>query len=109
VKPITIGKRTLRILFSYPDKNKAPHQSLVTCKVTEKILGPAGETVSRLVGQGTAKCCEGDTFDKELGRRLSLTRAVKELPREVRAALWIAYWGRAGEAMEETLLWTKEN
>jgi hypothetical protein len=36
----------------------------------------------------------GDTFCKRTGRRLSLTRALKSFPRELRRKLWQAYLSR---------------
>jgi hypothetical protein len=95
MKPINIEEgRVLRILFQYPDKRKAPHQSHVTCKITERVVGEDGSIVSRVAGIGVAKCMEGDTFNKELGRKLALARAAVGFPREARKALWAAYWGR---------------
>lgn len=49
---------------------------------------------------GIAACVVGDNFNKEIGRKIALTRAVQKagLPKEVRADIWIAYFDRgAGE------------
>lgn len=45
------------------------------------------------IGVGVATLHEGDLFKKEIGRRISLTRAMEsaELSREVRAQIWEAY------------------
>ncbi len=43
---------------------------------------------------GRAWCHENDNFCKETGRKLALTRAVKDLPKEQRKAVWEAYLNR---------------
>lgn len=45
---------------------------------------------------GVAACVEGDNFNKEVGRKIALTRALKkaEIPKPVRADIWIAYFSR---------------
>lgn len=41
-----------------------------------------------------AWCNPEDAFVKDVGRKISLTRAIKEFPREVRAKIWEAYLNR---------------
>lgn len=45
---------------------------------------------------GIAACVVGDNFNKEVGRKIALTRALKKagLPKDVRADVWIAYFDR---------------
>lgn len=45
---------------------------------------------------GVAACVVGDNFNKEVGRKIALTRALKkaDLPKDVRADVWIAYFNR---------------
>ena len=45
------------------------------------------------IGVGVSLCSPNDTYDKEFGRKLALTRAVaaSELPWKVRASIWEAY------------------
>uniref|UniRef100_A0A6M3IK71 Uncharacterized protein n=1 Tax=viral metagenome TaxID=1070528 RepID=A0A6M3IK71_9ZZZZ len=46
------------------------------------------------VGHGIANCSVGDAFCKETGRKLALTRALRDLPKPVRKAIWEAYFQR---------------
>jgi hypothetical protein len=41
---------------------------------------------------GIACCSSGDQFCRATGRKLALTRAVAELPKHVRKAIWDGYW-----------------
>jgi len=41
---------------------------------------------------GVADCSAADQFCRATGRKLALTRAVAELPKHVRKALWDGYW-----------------
>jgi len=46
----------------------------------------------RRVSSGMANCSRLDQFCRATGRKLALTRAVAELPKHVRAAIWEGYW-----------------
>lgn len=46
----------------------------------------------RLLGFGTANCSTSDQFCRATGRKLALTRAVADLPKHVRKAIWEGYW-----------------
>ena len=46
------------------------------------------------VAVGETELCPTDTYCKELGRKLALTRAIKGLPRNERAMVWYAYFAR---------------
>lgn len=59
---------------------------------------------------GDSLCSFSDQFSYEIGRRISLTRAIKSLPRDERSEIWAAYWAkkdadrkRSKEAIEEKL------
>jgi hypothetical protein len=45
------------------------------------------------IAQGLAKCVKGDHFCRDTGRKLSLSRALKEanLPKEERKVIWELY------------------
>lgn len=43
---------------------------------------------------GVAYCNPNDQFVKDKGRKMSLARAIKEFPREVRVKIWEAYLNR---------------
>jgi len=48
------------------------------------------------ISVGSAFCLDGDQFNKEIGRRLALTRAVASsgLNKEDRRTIWNTYFGR---------------
>jgi hypothetical protein len=45
-----------------------------------------------LVSEGIAYCSPVDHFNKSVGRKKALARAIKTLPREIRAQIWTAYF-----------------
>ena len=51
------------------------------------------------VSQGAAYCHELDQFNRKIGRKLSLARALKAafLCKQNRAEIWAAYFARKGE------------
>ena len=62
------------------------------------------------VFEGRAFCKKGDEFVREEGRKRSLTRAIKDMPREDRGKFWYAYFARLDamtDAMLEKMLSTK--
>jgi len=48
----------------------------------------------KMVSLGIAKCGKKDNFCKETGRKISLTRAIKEFPKEIRRDFWKCYLNR---------------
>ena len=46
----------------------------------------------RYLTNGAARCSASDQFCRATGRKLALTRAVAELPKHVRKAIWEGYW-----------------
>jgi hypothetical protein len=42
--------------------------------------------------KGEALCSKKDNFVKSVASRLALTRALEQVPREAREAIWKAYW-----------------
>ncbi len=62
-------------------------------KTVCKIIKQAGEDMEVLSG-GAARCSKQDSFSKEFGRMLSLTRALCLFDKEFRTEAWEAYWAR---------------
>lgn len=44
------------------------------------------------LNEGHAYCCHTDQFNRKVGRKVALTRALRPYPRAVRQAVWHAYW-----------------
>jgi len=49
------------------------------------------------LSSGMADCSVSDQFCRATGRKLALTRAVAELPKHVRKAIWEGYWRATGK------------
>jgi len=54
-----------------------------TCIVQNRFNG--------LVSTGEVTCGKNDNFEKKIGRKISLTRAIETLPRENRILIWEDY------------------
>ena len=57
----------------------------------------------RRVSSGLANCSRLDQFCRATGRKLALTRAVAELPKHVRKAIWEGYWRATGRRVNALL------
>lgn len=68
------------------------------CVITQKLQFPDGEHDGGLAGEGIAYCNPKDQFSKELGRKVSLAKALKEtgFAKPIRKEFWGAYLGRKG-------------
>jgi len=81
------------IQFNHGDPSD--RRRTTTCEIYVEHDG-----ISYLIGQGKAKCSRHDSFRKESGRKISLTRALKNacLRKKNRTAIWDAYFSRFGDA-----------
>lgn len=61
-----------------------PYRGKTVCFI-ENI--PDGE----LILEGDAYCSENDIFDKAKGRKISLSRAIEGLSKELRTKIWAGY------------------
>ena len=52
-----------------------------------------GESLDK-IHKGTAYCSLKDRYNKEVGRKVSLTRALQQWDRKERAKIWKAYFAR---------------
>ena len=64
-----------------------------TCKTLCRILRK-GAFECLLVTYGQAVCGKKDQFEKEIGRKISLERALKSQDKPFRTAVWEAYFAR---------------
>jgi hypothetical protein len=53
-------------------------------------------TVNGVQFTGLAACAQGDTFNKDIGRKVALTRAMKDakLEKYIRTEIWSKYFNR---------------
>lgn len=70
-----------------------PHSSTRCCVERVEWNGRATDVGPMWFGE--AVCSLSDQFEKEKGRKVALARAIKPLPREVRACIWAGYLYRA--------------
>ncbi len=79
-----------RIVFSHEQCPDGPRiKSVTTCRIVVKVNGTI-----QLWSSGYAYCSVKDVFSKETGRKVALTRALKEFDKEFRTRAWKAYLGR---------------
>lgn len=75
----------------YRERPEFNHNRATVCTVHE---GPCNisedQCLTPCLG-GDAKCSPKDNFSRRIGRKIAFTRAIKQLPREQRQKLWIAY------------------
>ena len=67
------------------------------CELYEILPGPDNEKPqTKLMCEGIARCSPLDNFNKEAGRKIALTRAIKvlELNRDEREVVWETYLNR---------------
>ena len=60
-----------------------------TCVVLSDLDCPIAPLL--VLGPGIAKCRRGDTFNREVGERKALARALKTMPRDQRLPIWAQY------------------
>jgi len=83
----------VKVIFRHNNPD-SPHFSSATIPGTDCIImNKEDDTVS----MGETELCNGDTYWKELGRKLSLTRAVEKLDRDERRKVWNAYFESRGK------------
>ena len=97
----SLGRRHVICLDS-PDQRRMNRQRTTTCAIL--LVQPtdpasAGQPPSETtIVTGTATCGDGDRFDKDVGRRLSLARATSRIDGDqgLKGAIWRAYVNRKG-------------
>lgn len=91
---VNVGDKKYSVRWSHPaveGKNGKTVMRISSCVISE--LGEErGE--AKVVAAGATQCGRKDAFCREIGRRISLTRAIEGMEREVRRVFWEAYWGR---------------
>lgn len=51
-----------------------------------------------LISFGMARCSKEDMFHKPTGRKISLTRAVENMDKEIRTAIWESYFNHTSDS-----------
>lgn len=75
-------------------KSYAPTGALVDAHgLTECMVLVMGEDGPEKASMGVAVCSRGDNFDRKVGRKISLTRALKKFDKSFRTMTWEQYLG----------------
>lgn len=96
----TLDGKTWRIYWKYaeilyPDSLKPNLITMKSCRRTICYIKKVDDLRNEDVKIGWADCSPTDTFVKEVGRKISLTRALEGFTeKETRQAAWDAYLGR---------------
>lgn len=95
-----------RIFWNYPGEVTIPKHEVgrpevsgecVTCTIVDESQISAANPKGVAIGRGVAYCVPGDVFDKDTGRKISLTKAVQQTfgqtaeNRKLRTLIWEAY------------------
>lgn len=84
-----------RINFSY---NEGDHNIRITnCKIEKVVAGGRFDEGGSVIGTGKAICDSRDRFEKRIGRKMALSRAIKDLPKSERTSIWSAYFSKTNE------------
>ena len=97
---VEYGKESYLVSFrhEFPGKEEKDGYRKTVCEVYR--LGPRKSVPPEreLISTGVATCSPLDQFQKEVGRKVSLTRALQEtapsLNKDFRAAIWKTYFNR---------------
>lgn len=81
--------------IQHPFLKKNVGYEFLDCRSTTcEIVTVNGNEIVDVVTSGVAICHPSDNFNKEIGRKTSLQRAVEKLHREERVQIWNAYFAR---------------
>jgi len=92
------GRLILRVAGGDPEEwTRVPpedrhYTSRDTICYIEKCMGKGQPW--KIIGEGSAACAAEDRFEKEIGRRIALSRAISPLPKPIRKGALYAYWSR---------------
>lgn len=91
------GNESLRVFFDYKRRGLSKKLNGKTiCKLLDGKVQPPDEITYAV---GTAVCFKPDNFNKGMGRRIALTKALKSanLDKPARTAVWQAYFERCAD------------
>ena len=82
---VTIDGQEYRVAWSYyhPSPEASVGVGIVHCNI--------GCDDGPLSLYGYAVCSRRDRFNRKIGRKVALTRAIKDKPRDFRSQVWAAY------------------
>lgn len=63
-----------------------------TCAIHQGACKVKGCAADKHPYFGSASCHPGDQFNKRIGRKLAMARALKPLPRNLRQQIWAEYF-----------------
>ena len=84
----TIGGQEYKVEWRYHNDKEAVEEGVCRGVVHCDIIDP--QTGGTLL-YGGAACSWQDRFTRKIGRKVALTRAIKDMPRDFRSQVWAAY------------------
>src|SRR5688572_25523355 len=103
--PIQLGEKTYGLTFRHQhipfdpmSDTKRLANTLTLAQVFELAEDKKGTANPFPIAEGKALCSVKDVFKKEVGRKVALTRLLKDwgVGKDARAKVWKAYHGRGG-------------
>jgi hypothetical protein len=87
--------RTLRVKFWYEREQRTRARYMTGCAITTPVpIAGTSLHVDTTVAEGEAYLHPWDNFDRSIGRKLALARALRNagVPKRTRQLVWDAYW-----------------
>lgn len=78
----------LQFVYGIEPVDKQHSGGKVDCRTIQAIFVDSGDVI---IWTGKATCSPTDRFERAIGRKIALQRAIAELPRETRRSIWIQY------------------
>lgn len=81
---LKLNEKDFNVRFVHIGSRDKRPQTLCSVVIDEEIAST-----------GLAQCSTSDNFEKAMGRKIAMARAVERFPLEIRKALWNEYWKRS--------------
>lgn len=93
---VTVDNKTYRVYWRHLAGLKGIHENVSFNGITECRVEPPDGASEAKVLLGEAFCSLKDRFNKEKGRKVSLSRALDVFPKDIRKKFWETYGKEIG-------------
>ena len=90
---VVLNKQTLDLNFKHHLPTALPGTQATKAFLQDKA--------GKILLEGYALCSEMDQYCKDKGRKVALTRMLRDVPRETRRQIWLAYHDMRGKVGNE--------
>jgi len=89
-----INGNDYRLNFKYDTEDYATRGTVKVTKCNVEVVESGGrfDDNGKKIGESVAICDPRDNFDKSVGRKIALQRALVEIDKSTRAKIWSAYF-----------------